>query len=588
MYCMGFSTPVRREAEPSGQFYPSIDKQGKAVDNKVAIGPILGLDQTSLLNASSQIVPNHDHGHKNELRSLRNAGGHVDPSNWFQREMDTASSIHLNKGENQHTIGVGVEDKFHIVGMEVLLENEQTLRNHVPFETCEARNDRGSAKRLAMDLQKTSRMLECERSQRQVLMYRIDQMDKQLQELKRSETRSNHFRNGDSIESQIEDFNAVIQNQQLELNDQRARNQELQEELENAKTQNKNLIHQMRLLMFLHIPQVSGKYKDVGSVNYDISESWTQVGKYQLGKKIGEGHYGIVQAGVDSVTRNEYAIKILSKERMSRFKDLQQIAMEVHVLKHFGHPNIIFLNEVIHAPDNIYLVLELCSMDLHSYHTTIGLTEDTAKQVTFGILRALEHLHSNGICHLDLKPENVLLSRSVDIKKLSYEDIRLCDFGLVNMARKPETSKEIIRKGYACGTPGFFAPEMILEKKFEGRTADMWSLGAIILEITLGFTQEWIDSYGKIDMGPIAFKEGLERCLSEIPKEKYPLHQDLLDLIHSSLSIKPANRILAADALKHPWLGSVFSSLDERQDTQNSQKRPNKDEQRPLMFPDLI
>ena len=148
--------------------------------------------------------------------------------------------------------------------------------------------------------------------------------------------------------------------------------------------------------MFLHIPQVSGKYKDVGSVNYDISESLTHVGKYQLGQKIGEGHYGIVQKGLDSVTNAEHAIKILSKERMTRFKDLQQIAMEVHVLKHFGHPNIIFLQDVVHAAENIYLVMELCSMDLHSYHTKIGLAEDTAKHVIFGILRALEHLHSYG------------------------------------------------------------------------------------------------------------------------------------------------------------------------------------------------
>lgn len=582
---MGFSTPAIREAEPSGQFYPSVDKHGKAIANKVTIGPKLELDQIGLQSASSPIISKYGHEHRNESHSLRNER-HLNKSQRFEAEMDTASSLLLNNEDNHYMSEV--EDIRHIVGMEVFFENEETRRNLTRFDACEARNGTKSANRLAMDLQKTTRMLECERSQRQALMYRMDQMDKQLQELKRSGTGLNHCTNGDATQRQITDFNALIQNQKLELNDQRARNQELQEELEDTKSQNKNLNHQMRLLMFLHIPQVSGKYNDVGSVNYGISESSTQVGNYQLGEKIGEGHYGIVQAGVDSVTRNEYAFKILNKERMTKFKDLQQIAMEVHVLKHFGHPNIIFLNEVIHAPENVYFVLELCSMDLHSYHTKMGLTEGAAKQVIFGILRALEHLHSNGICHLDLKPENVLLSRSVDVTKVSFEDIRLCDFGLVNMARKPDASKEIIRKGYACGTPGFFAPEMIIEKQFEGRTADMWSLGAIILEITLGFTQDWIDSYGKIDIGPSAFREGLERCLSGIRKEKYPLHQDLLDLIHSSLSIKPAHRIRSANALQHPWLGTVSSCSDEQEDTQNIQTRPNNDDQLRNLFPDLI
>ena len=113
-------------------------------------------------------------------------------------------------------------------------------------------------------------------------------------------------------------------------------------------------------------------------------------------------------------------------------------------------------------------------------------------------------------------------SQSVDLKKVRHDNIRICDFGLVNMVRKPESTKKIVRKGYACGTPGFFAPEMIIKKEFEGGTADMWSLGAILLEITLGFTKEWLQSYEKAETDPIAFQKGLEDCLNEIPRTQGP------------------------------------------------------------------
>jgi serine/threonine protein kinase len=209
-------------------------------------------------------------------------------------------------------------------------------------------------------------------------------------------------------------------------------------------------------------------------------------------------------------------------------------------------------------------------MDLHKYHNDFGLTENAAKQVILGVLRPLQHLHSHGICHLDLKPENILLTRSVDLQNVTHEHVRLCDFGLVNMARKPDCSKEIVRKGYACGTPGFFAPEMILNNEFEGRMADMWSLGCIVLEVTLGFTQEWIASYECINSEPTKFQEGLESCLNEIAPERYPLHRTLLDILHRCLTIDSTKRISSVDALTHPWLADIAVLDENRQDSGQS------------------
>ena len=429
---------------------------------------------------------------------------------------------------------------------------------------------RKTGRRLERDLRKANRLLEIERSQKHALQGRLEDIENQFNSVRKSRV------DEDSLSQKFGQKIITLQDKvneyrdELELEGTRAK--KMKEELDAARQENAKTQEQMRLLMFHHIPSVSPRFKDIGPVNYGIEEVSGRVGHYELGKVLGEGHYGMVQVGTSVKTGQPFAVKVLSKARVRRFKDLQQMAMEVHVLKRYPHPNIVHLREVIHAQDNIYLATELCLMDIHEYHNGAGLSEEGAKNVILGILKPLEYLHSHGICHLDLKPENILISRSADVKNLTYEDIRLCDFGLVNMAKKPEKSKEVYRQGYACGTPGFFAPEMILKREFEGRLADMWSLGCIILELTLGFTQQWIDSYELIDADPRGFQAGLEECLQEIDLEKYPLHHHLLDIIHYCLKIEPANRLKSRYALRHPWIASITMADENREDSGHSRQ----------------
>jgi hypothetical protein len=421
--------------------------------------------------------------------------------------------------------------------------------------------------KLKKELHQTRRMLECERSQKNALQERQKELESQVIHLRRSQSEDDSL---ETYSKRIRELQNEVRGYKSELEGERSKGQKVQIEIEVVKKQNRKCQEKMRLLMFHHIPNASTKFKDIGSVDHEVQESLGHVAGYQLGKKLGEGHYGMVQVGTSLLTKKGFAVKVLNKARINRFKDLQQVAMEVHVLKNYPHPNIIHLQEVVHAPDNLYLMTELCLMDLHKYHKDIGLSEAGAKEVILGILKPLHHLHSHGICHLDLKPENVLLARSVDLHNVTHENVRLCDFGLVNMAKKPEECKDIVRKGYACGTPGFFAPEMILQNEFEGRQADMWSLGCIILELTLGFTQEWIESYAHIESKPDAFQEGLETCLEEISPDVYPHNQKLLDIMHRCLTIDPTPRINSTNALGHPWLEEIVVDDEDRQDYTHS------------------
>lgn len=420
-----------------------------------------------------------------------------------------------------------------------------SISNEHPFSSMSS-----SEERLRNKLKKSNRMLDMERNKNMGLQYELQNKESQLKAIAGSQSAVELSRQIQRLEKQVAYYRS-------EFEREREKRQESEDELEMNREENQRYAEQMDVLIFRHIPSVDPKFKDIGPVDFNIEEFFDSVGSYKLGEVLGEGYYGSVRIGSHSRSRQSFAIKVLNKNNIKRFKDLKQISVEIHVLKTYRHPNIVHLEEVVHAADNIYMVTELCHMDLHKYHNQIGMTLESARQVIFGILHPLCYLHANGVCHLDLKPENILLTQSLDSRSAKHQHVRLCDFGLVNMARKSDKNKDVIREGYACGTPGFYAPEMILQERFEGRTADMWSLGCIILEITLGFTQEWIDSYNKPEDNPAQFKKGLESCLREISIQHYPNQDRLLDIIHSCLSIEPSRRITSEYALGHAWLDNI-------------------------------
>ena len=325
-----------------------------------------------------------------------------------------------------------------------------------------------SDQRLRNELKRSRRMLEAERHKNRALRYKLDNMEYRLKAIDASHSTEGCF-------GQIQKLEEEAAFYRREFQGEKKKREDFEDTLQQNRQEKQSYAEQMDVLIFEYIPNVAPKFKDIGPVNYVIEESFDYVGLYQLGDILGEGYYGSVRIGSHTRSHKRFAVKILNKENINRFKDLKQIAEEIHVLKTYRHPNIIHLEEVVHATDCIYVVTELCFMDLHKYHSEIGLTIESARQVVYGILHPLYHLHVHGICHLDLKPENILLTKSLDAHNASHKHVRICDFGLVSMVRKSSQNKDVIREGYACGTPGFYAPEMIVREKFEGRTADMVS-----------------------------------------------------------------------------------------------------------------
>ena len=267
----------------------------------------------------------------------------------------------------------------------------------------------------------------------------------------------------------------------------------------------------------------------------DVSEGENFVDTYKLGDLVGHGQFADVRRAQDLLTSNgdegeaefDKAVKIIDKNKINDVISLKRVVAELAALKALNHPNILPLLDVIHSEDYLYIVTQCGGKDLFEYFEAHpkGVTEDVAKGIINQIVSGIAHVHAHDFCHRDLKPENVLYDAETgaihvidfglcaDLSKVPWV-VRCCRFVLVMLlnlscqllllcflcflvqtpthTRLPVQSKMLTD---FCGSPGFFAPEIILSKEYNGQCADYWSIGCILLELLVGnaeFEQWWI------------------------------------------------------------------------------------------------
>eukprot|EP00262_Sarcandra_glabra_P022220 TRINITY_DN9779_c0_g1_i1.p1 TRINITY_DN9779_c0_g1~~TRINITY_DN9779_c0_g1_i1.p1 ORF type:complete len:441 (+),score=75.40 TRINITY_DN9779_c0_g1_i1:82-1404(+) len=204
----------------------------------------------------------------------------------------------------------------------------------------------------------------------------------------------------------------------------------------------------------------------------------TRVGKYEIGKTLGEGSFAKVKYARNVVTGDSVAIKVLDKAQVLRHKMIEQIKREISTMKLIKHPNVVKLYEVMASKTKIYIVLEFAGggelFDKIANHGR--LKEDEARRYFQHLINAVDYCHSRGVFHRDLKPENLLLD--------SYGTLKVSDFGLSAF------SQQIRADGLlhtACGTPNYVAPEVLNDKGYNGTTADVWSCGVILFVLMAGY-----------------------------------------------------------------------------------------------------
>ncbi|XP_014385963.1 PREDICTED: serine/threonine-protein kinase ULK3 isoform X1 [Myotis brandtii] len=220
-----------------------------------------------------------------------------------------------------------------------------------------------------------------------------------------------------------------------------------------------------------------------------------------LTERLGSGTYATVyKAYAKKDTREVVAIKCVAKKSLNK-ASVENLLTEIEILKGIRHPHIVQLKDFQWDSDNIYLIMEFCAGgDLSRFiHTRRILPEKVARVFMQQIASALQFLHARNISHLDLKPQNILLS------SLEKPHLKLADFGF-SQHMSPWDEKHVLR-----GSPLYMAPEMVCQRQYDARV-DLWSVGVILYEALFGqppfasrsFTEleEKIRSNRVIEVGP--------------------------------------------------------------------------------------
>jgi len=256
--------------------------------------------------------------------------------------------------------------------------------------------------------------------------------------------------------------------------------------------------------------------------------------KYEITSKIGVGGGGTVYGGFRKDDKLQVAVKQISKSKIKRWGttlDGRRIPQELELLTKVSGKcrNIISLYEWFERKSSFILIMEKPQncIDLFDFINQKGpLSESVARKIIVQVANSVNSCHKWGVCHRDVKDENILLN-SVTL------EIKLIDFGCGTPLRElPYTE--------FAGTPEFYPPEWYTKKEYDGRYAAIWSIGVLL--------------YTMIE-GHVPFQRPKDIVRAKLKFARLAnLSLPLIDTIQWCMSIEPERRPTIDEFLKHPWI----------------------------------
>lgn len=263
--------------------------------------------------------------------------------------------------------------------------------------------------------------------------------------------------------------------------------------------------------------------------------------KYEVQGEIGRGKFAVVKRCVNKENGHVVAAKCIRKRRRGK-SCREEILREVVMLEMaLEHPRLVDLKEVFETQSELILITEYCSGGELFTECVIeeSFSETDVAHLMVQILEGLVYLHERNIVHLDLKPQNILLT-----EPYPRGTIKLCDLGFACLVNTGEDICDII------GTPDYVAPEVLSYEPL-GLYTDMWSLGVLTYVMLTAYSpfcgKTQNETFLNISQVNLDFPDNLFSHIS----------QEAQDFICKLLVKEPSERLTAKQCLEHPWINNL-------------------------------
>ena len=281
------------------------------------------------------------------------------------------------------------------------------------------------------------------------------------------------------------------------------------------------------------VPRASGEHEfpDLPRFRGDHRFDLFLPPSYLFGHSLGDGEFATVRLAYNLRTHSYVAIKCF-KPRSGQYMMLdEQIMREMMATKGLIHDHIIRTYEAILYGNRVFLVMEYCPYgDLRKYINRIGALEEPTARRFFGQLcLGVQKMHSVDLVHRDLKLENIMIDVNFKLK--------IGDLGCAR--RQMDKQLHTITGSYAYG-----APELVRGDHYNGKKADMWSLGIILYAMVVG----------KLPYGDKGRLKKMLKDRMRPPELPITLSPQCRQILTGLLCYDPVQRLSLDVVMKHPWM----------------------------------
>ncbi|KAF8002922.1 hypothetical protein HF325_002167 [Metschnikowia pulcherrima] len=315
----------------------------------------------------------------------------------------------------------------------------------------------------------------------------------------------------------------------------------------------------------------------------------TSLGAYEIGPEIGKGSFATVYKCRHTGTNQAVAVKSVVRLKLKLKKLVENLEIEISILKSMKHPHIVGLLDYTQTATHFHLVMDYCLMGDLSYfirrrdqliktHPVIsslvqrypspeglhGLNATLVVHFLKQLASALEFLRSKSLVHRDIKPQNLLLCPPAHLRAeftagayvglWELPILKIADFGFARFLPSTLMAETL------CGLPLYMAPEILRYEKYNAK-ADLWSVGAVLYEMTAGKPPFRAANH-------IELLKNIERSHDRI---KFPsaaqVPTALKSLIRSLLKYSPTERVSFQEFFSDPLIVDELESNDTPLDT---------------------